>query len=184
MTYPPRRTLLLAKIANPFVNEVGTLQWFNTFAPADILNDRMFVTCCRPSYHNNDDRAKYWDTKRAATPSAVTPLMRDHPALQCRFFKWKIDTIWNVFIAPPEGSPRGIFGHICDHFRRIEFQGRGTPHEHSLAHKARQKFISLFDRAFRWSPRYVPSEESSPGAENAPRSNSWKPPPGCTECYE
>jgi hypothetical protein len=151
------RTLLLGKIANPYVTQVGTLQWFCTFAPADVLNDRMFVSMCLPSWFSKEERAAYWDGVRHGGRGHIAnanTIMRQHPALQCRFFKWKQDTVWDVFIKPkPAFGFSGVFGAVSDLFRRIEFQARGTPHEHSLVHVARCVFQTVYDRCFQKAPR-------------------------------
>ena len=125
---------------------MGTLQWFATTAPADVLNDRMFTAICLPSYISKEQREEHWDKIRENTPSMKTTLMRDNPALQCRFFKWKNDTLWSAFIRPTKFS--GVFAQVSDFFRRIEFQGRGTPHEHSLIHQQKIEKITVIQRFY------------------------------------
>jgi hypothetical protein len=146
------RTLLLAKIANPYVLQVGTLQWFATSAPSDILNDRMHISSSFPSC-GFPDRAALWDAiceNERSQAAQITTRMREHPALQCRFFKWKQDTIWSVFLNPKlEAKYKGVLHILSDFFRRIEFQGRGTPHEHSLLHVSREGIHrTIYERCY------------------------------------
>lgn len=121
------RKKLLAMIASPILNELGSWRWFVTFAPADNYDIRLYEICM-----DGTSGRKTWNERhnsaRELTLVERERVLKNHPALAARLFDLKQRCIWDYVL---KGRARP-FGEIVDTWRRVEFQMRGTPHVHAL----------------------------------------------------
>ena len=129
------RKKLMCMISSPIIKQTSNWRYFLTMAPSDVYDSRLYDIVSdaqlQDILHNADDLDRWAERRNISdtkTKAERLSLLRNHPALSARLFNWKQSSIWAFLI---NGS-KMPFGSVQDFWRRIEFQLRGTPHEHSL----------------------------------------------------
>ncbi|XP_071142082.1 uncharacterized protein [Mytilus edulis] len=101
------------------VRQLGIPTWFATFSAADmrwteVLQLLLEQQKCAQSLEDLD-----WTGK--------SEVLRNNPVMNAVMFDHRFHTFLKDIIIK-----RGIIGNVKDHFHRIEFQQRGSPHAHCL----------------------------------------------------
>ncbi|XP_071176421.1 uncharacterized protein [Mytilus edulis] len=101
------------------VRQLGIPTWFATFSAADmrwteVLQLLLEQQNCAQSLEDLD-----WTGK--------SEVLRNNPVMNAVMFDHRFHTYLKDIIIK-----RGIIGNVKDHFHRIEFQQRGSPHAHCL----------------------------------------------------
>ncbi len=75
-------------------------------------------------------QGKFYTEKQieALTWQERCDLIRSNPVTAVRMFKYRLDNLFTHFLE----SSANPLGQMSDKIKKIEFQGRGTPHNHSL----------------------------------------------------
>eukprot|EP01034_Spumella_vulgaris_P029121 gene29121-36113_t len=91
-----------------------------------ITSANPLITTSRvPWYASLDEKQEHSDR---LDKSQRAKLLRDHPYLSARIHAAQQTAFWD-YIVYGKSKP---FGEVTDSFRRVEFQGKGTPHSHNM----------------------------------------------------
>lgn len=106
------------------VRQLGTPTWFFSLSAAETkwwsLLSTLGLLVDGKKYSESDISTMSWETK--------CRLIRSDPVTCARYFQHRVDSFLKVFLKS-NASPLGI---LKDHFYRIEFKQRGSPHVHGL----------------------------------------------------
>jgi hypothetical protein len=102
------------------IRQLGIPTWFCSFSSADLRWTEMIDAILRQQSDKRKASKMTWEEK--------CEVLRSNPVSVARMF----DHRFNHFLKKVIMSPSNPIGKVVDHFYRIEFQQRGSPHTHCL----------------------------------------------------
>ena len=102
------------------IRQLGIPAWFVSFSAADLQWPEMLKTLIRQEGKQIDIEQLDWSEKCG--------LLKWNPVTAARM----CDHRWHCFLKEVILSPTAPIGQVVDHFFRVEFQMRGSPHCHCL----------------------------------------------------
>lgn len=103
----------------------GPACWFMTFSADDMGWDDLALVLSRQGIEDPEEQQQYLDG--LTHQDRINLLLNDQVGAGRHFLHR-----WNAFLAWMTGSEEQPVGNVTDHFWRIEFQKRGSPHIHML----------------------------------------------------
>ncbi|KAK7912600.1 hypothetical protein WMY93_012811 [Mugilogobius chulae] len=103
-----------------FIRQLGIPTWFCSFSSADLRWSSLLKTLLKQEGSTRSVKELDWAER--------CDLLRRHPVTAARMF----DRRWRTFFRKVIMSPAQPIGKVIDHFYRVEFQQRGSPHVHCL----------------------------------------------------
>ena len=109
--------------AYAMVRQIGLPTFFISLSAADLYWPDFLMAVAH-------QQGKYYTKEKveSLTWQERADLIRSNPVTAVRMFKYRLDNIFTEFL---ESSANPI-GKVSDKMKKIEFQGRGSPHNHSL----------------------------------------------------
>ncbi len=109
--------------AYAMVRQLGIPTFFISLSAADLYwpDFLMAVAHQQGKFYTKEQVEKLTWQERA-------DLIRSNPVTAVRMFKYRLDNIFTEFLE----STANPIGQVTDKMKKIEFQGRGSPHNHSL----------------------------------------------------
>ncbi|XP_044221305.1 uncharacterized protein LOC122991901 isoform X4 [Thunnus albacares] len=102
------------------VRQLGIPTWFCSFSSADLRWQNLLTTILKQEGRTQTVEDLEWADR--------CELLRRNPVTAARMFDYR----WHCFLNEVLMSPSQPIGKIIDHFYRVEFQQRGSPHVHCL----------------------------------------------------
>ncbi|XP_044191600.1 LOW QUALITY PROTEIN: uncharacterized protein LOC122969723, partial [Thunnus albacares] len=102
------------------VRQLGIPTWFCSFSSADLHWQNLLTTILKQEGRTQTVEDLEWADR--------CELLRRNPVTAARMFDYR----WHCFLNEVLMSPSQPIGKIIDHFYRVEFQQRGSPHVHCL----------------------------------------------------
>ena len=102
------------------VRQLGIPTWFCSFSSADLCWQNLLTSILKQEGRRQTVEDLEWADR--------CELLRRNPVTAARMFDYR----WHCFLKEVLMSPSQPIGKIVDHFYRIEFQQRGSPHVHAL----------------------------------------------------
>ncbi|XP_074538707.1 uncharacterized protein LOC141800196 [Halichoeres trimaculatus] len=102
------------------VRQLGIPTWFCSFSSADMRWQNLLTSILRQEGRSQTVEDLEWADR--------CQLLRRNPVTAARMFDYR----WHCFLKAVLMSPAEPIGKIADHFHRVEFQQRGSPHVHCL----------------------------------------------------
>uniref|UniRef100_A0A672F4L9 ATP-dependent DNA helicase n=2 Tax=Salarias fasciatus TaxID=181472 RepID=A0A672F4L9_SALFA len=102
------------------VRQLGIPTWFCSFSSADLRWQNLLTSILKQEGRVQTVEDLEWADR--------CELLRRNPVTAARMFDYR----WHCFLKEVLMSPSEPIGRIIDHFYRVEFQQRGSPHVHCL----------------------------------------------------
>lgn len=127
---------LLSMVNSPVTNSKGQWRYFLTQAQSDLYMPELYDNAITSAdmlavdrfchYGSSIEDRRILSSQLKKSERAL--ILKDHPHLSARLFSLQQDAYWKYII---HGSAKPL-GTVCDEWRRVEFQMKGTPHCHCL----------------------------------------------------